>query len=355
MASSASRAYDVVVLGASGFTGQWILSALAALPRGGAHAHGLRIAAAGRRRDRLEAAIARTRREVPSFTTPIDVVIADVGDPASLLAMASASRLVVNAVGPFRFFGEPVVTACIAGRADYLDISGEPEFLETMELRHDAAAREAGVLSVSSCGFDSIPADMGVIFGTDTLRAQRITPSSVESFLTLASGPLGAAGHFATFESAVHGFGSADELRGTRKRYAALHPAAAVVPIVGRRLPRREGKFGPLFWARECGAWAIPFLGADASIVKRTQRIGVAEGVLALPDSGAAAAATSSSSSAPAVPIQFAAYSTFSSGWGAALFLLFGTVFQALARYGWGRSLLLRFPGAWCGVAVSWK
>lgn len=192
----------------------------------------------------------------------------------------------------------------------------------------------AGVLAVSSCGFDSIPAEAGASFGAGLLSAAGYLPTGIDSFVALSGGPAGLAVHYATYESAVHGFGSADELRAIRKRFAAAHPeAAAALPIFGRRLARHGG----LFFDARTGAYAFPFLGADASIVRRTQRTGVATGALAArPDPAAGVAA--------AVPLQYAAYVTLPSKWVAALFLAYGSVFQLLARFSLGRRLLLAFP-----------
>ena len=81
------------------------------------------------------------------------------------------------------------MAACISARADYVDITGEPEFMENMELKYNAAAEAAGVLIVSSCGFDSIPADIGTIFAVDTLRRTGALATSVESYLTIHPSP----------------------------------------------------------------------------------------------------------------------------------------------------------------------
>ena len=109
--------------------------------------------------------------------------------PSLQAALARGARVVVNAAGPFRFLGEPVVAACVEQHAHYIDITGEPEFIEAMELRHGDAAAAAGVAVVSSCGIDSVPADIGVEVCADALRASGAVPTSVESFLTVQGGP----------------------------------------------------------------------------------------------------------------------------------------------------------------------
>jgi short subunit dehydrogenase-like uncharacterized protein len=102
--------------------------------------------------------------------------------------MARRSRVVISAAGPFRFLGEPVVEACIRAGAHYLDISGEPEFIEAVELRHGRAAEAAGVTCVSSCGVDSVPADVGLLYCAERMREAGFLPTAAESFVALQGG-----------------------------------------------------------------------------------------------------------------------------------------------------------------------
>lgn len=81
----------------------------------------------------------------------------------SLVEMAKQGKVVLNCVGPYRFSGKQVVEACIEAGAHCVDVSGEPEYLERVQLDCDAQAKEKGVYIVGSCGFDSIPADMGIV------------------------------------------------------------------------------------------------------------------------------------------------------------------------------------------------
>merc|ERR1711959_237309 len=90
-----------------------------------------------------------------------------------------------NCIGPYRLYGEPIVRECIEAGCDYLDLSGEPEWIERMTLTYGEAAKAKGVLVVSAAAFDSIPADMGVLFTTQQFVKQAAFPSMVESFLTL--------------------------------------------------------------------------------------------------------------------------------------------------------------------------
>lgn len=295
-----ARPFDICVFGATGFTGKFIADTAFALP-------GLRLCLAGRSGPRLQA-LANELSSKHNKPAPAILPNTDVSNPASLLAMAQQCRVLIDAVGPFRFFGEPVVKAAIAGKCHYLDISGEPEYMERIELLYHEAAAAAGVLLLSACGFDSLVADLGVIFAQETMRAMGKTCTAVESYLSLQGGKDGVAGHYATFESAVHGFASAGELRKLRKDYAAKHPETARLPVYAgggmQKLKRHDGPF----WAKAVKQWAIPFMGSDAAVVKRTQRESYRQ---MLQSKGAAAATSSGGSSAAAaqsLPVQYAAY-----------------------------------------------
>lgn len=348
----------------TGFTGQFIARRLAAAS-----------AAASRNREVLSVGIAgRSRERLTSLRDSIvaagmpapQLIIADVADAASLRAMAARGKVLINAVGPFRFFGEAVVAACIAERCDYVDITGEPAFMEQMVNKYDAAAKAAGVIVCNTAAFDSIPADIGAAKAASLLRSGGFLPTSVVAYLTLQSThPKGVGGHFATFESAVHGVGSTSDLGRIRKDYAAAHPAVAAVPSYGGKLlGARDGALlrKPFFWSKEVGKWVVPFPGSDASVVRRTQRSNL---LLRLEDKpaasaasgagGAAAAPGASSSSAPpeVIPIGFSTFATLPSTWSLVLMLLYGALFMLLARFGAGRKLLLRFPGLFSNGVFS--
>ena len=326
-----SRPYDFALFGATGFTGQWVAVALA---RAASSAGRRRytFALSGRDERRLREVIERVRREVPGADVEaIGIVLADARDSASLLALARSARIVITTAGPFRLLGEGLLRACIAEKAHYLDISGEPYFMERMQMELSAAATAAGVLAVSSAGFDSIPADCGAEFALATAREAGGLPVSVESFLTISGGPAGLAVNFGTFESAVLGFGSTAALRKLRAGVPPLR-----MPALGGLPRRHEG----LFFEPRMGRWCYPFLGADASVVRRSQRAGIARGTLL-----AEAPHSLTTAAMPALPTPYLCYMTLPSPIAAGLFLLYGSIFQALARWAWGRALLLAAPG----------
>src|SRR5437764_2795960 len=156
----ADREYDVVVLGATGFTGALTAEYLAR------HASdSTRWALAGRNRAKLE----EVRQRLGQDQAERPLVPADVGDPGSLRALAESTRVLITTVGPYINYGEPVVAACAAAGTDYVDLTGEPEFVDLMWLRHHAEAERTGARLVHSCGFDSIPYDIGALFTVEQL------------------------------------------------------------------------------------------------------------------------------------------------------------------------------------------
>lgn len=148
--------FDLIVYGASGYTGRLVAEYLA--ERYGSDA-ALRWAMAGRSADKL----AEVRDEIgASKSTPL--IEADAANPASLEAMTGRARVIATTVGPYQLYGEPLVAACVKTGTDYVDLCGEPAWMRAMIDKYDAAAKASGARIVLSCGFDSIPFDLGVFF-----------------------------------------------------------------------------------------------------------------------------------------------------------------------------------------------
>jgi short subunit dehydrogenase-like uncharacterized protein len=158
------KEFDVVVYGATGFTGRLVAGHL--LETYGA-AGDLRWAMAGRDQARLAA----VRAEIGA-PERVPLLAADARDAASLAALARRTRAVIATVGPYQLHGEPVVAACARAGTDYVDLCGEPHWMAAMIAGYDAAARQSGARIVFACGFDSIPFDCGVHFLQRAARAR---------------------------------------------------------------------------------------------------------------------------------------------------------------------------------------
>ncbi len=245
------REHDVVLFGATGFTGGLTATYLAT------HAPAdLRWAIAGRSSTRLAAVADRLEQAHPDRPRP-DVVLADVDDASSLAALAASTRLVATTVGPYLQHGRGVVAACAESGTDYVDITGEPEFVDTVWLEQHARAEQTGARLVHACGFDSVPHDLGVWF---TLRGlPDDLPVTVEGYVEAHAGF--SAG---TFNSAVRALGrlrhgaSVAARRGSLERHPAGRRVSAL-PSRPRRMPTT-------------GRWAVPLPTIDPVIVRRSAR-----------------------------------------------------------------------------------
>jgi len=154
-----AREFDVIVYGATGFTGRLVAEHMLAKYGVGGD---VKWAMAGRSKSKLEAV--RTEIGAPA---DVPLVIADASNPASLDAMAQRTKVVITTVGPYQLYGEPMVAACVKAGTDYVDLCGEPAWMAAMIAKYDAQAKTTGARIVFSCGFDSIPFDLGVTFLQD--------------------------------------------------------------------------------------------------------------------------------------------------------------------------------------------
>ncbi len=175
-AAMAEDLVDIVVLGASGFTGKYVLRELLKF-RNPAGREPRKIAIAGRSKKKLAAALTwaaaaagaastsagrtTTKDLESSFSDdgapPVVIYEADITNVASLRAVCKKTKVVVSCVGPYRKYGQPVVEACVEAGVDYLDITGEPEFMERMELLYHEKAKQTGkILFVSSASPSSL-------------------------------------------------------------------------------------------------------------------------------------------------------------------------------------------------------
>ena len=244
------RGYDIVLFGATGFAGGLTAEYLAA------HGpEGLRWALAGRSpaklagvRDRL-VGVHPTCAELP-------LIAADVSDGASLKELAEAARVVVSTVGPYVRYGEPLVAACAAAGTDYVDLTGEPEFVDTMFLRHHEQAVATGSRLIHSCGFDSLPYDLGVLFTVGQLPEG--VPLSVSCYARVGGAMSGG-----TWHSTVEILGRLRSGRRAARERRAVEPRGerVVHGIAGR--PHYEDL---------ANGWVVPAPTIDPQNVLRSAR-----------------------------------------------------------------------------------
>jgi short subunit dehydrogenase-like uncharacterized protein len=240
----AEREHDIVVFGATGFTGALTAEHLVR------HAPpGTRVALAGRNMDKLEGVRERLGAELP-------LLRADVTDRGSLRAVAEATRVVITTVGPYIEYGEPVVAACAEAGTAYLDLTGEPEFMDLMYVRHHRRAVETGARLLHACGFDSIPHDLGARYTVEQLPEG--VPLTVRGFVRTGALPSGG-----TVASAMLIMARMRHAAAARRERIAQEP-----PVPGRRV-QLEG----LAPRREDGLYGLPVPGLIDPLIVRSSAL----------------------------------------------------------------------------------
>ncbi|RCI05601.1 hypothetical protein CU098_013000 [Rhizopus stolonifer] len=323
-----NRKFDITIFGGTGLTGKQIVRHVfeLSIDHPEFFASGFQWAIAGRSAEKLESVIEELAQHYSAATvTKPAVLVANVTQKEQLDAMATQTKVLINAVGPFRFMGEYVVRACVDNGCHYVDVTGEPEFIERMQRTYQDKARAKGITVVHACGFDSVPTDLGVLYTKQLYTQHGWTPTQIEMFLKIHTGPAGMRGGYATFESAVHGFGSSELLKEIRKASSL------------KKLPESQGQkllfHKHVTYDNEFG-YHVPFVFADPSVVRLSQQIFV---------SGLAHPAAAAVQPQPPT-VQFAAYMLIPSLWYVFLYMMYGAVFSFLAGSPWGRRILLDYP-----------
>jgi short subunit dehydrogenase-like uncharacterized protein len=245
-----AREFDIVLFGATGFTGGLTAEYLArTMPSGG------RWALAGRNQGKLEAVRDRLTG-IDAKLAGLPLLKADTADDDSLEFLASRARVVITTVGPYVEYGEPLVAACAAHGTDYVDLTGEPEFVDRMYVQHHAEAERTGARIVHACGFDSIPHDLGALFTVKQLPEG--VPLSVRGVVR-ANGMVSGG----TFASALTQFSRASKMRAASAARRRVEPR----PAGGRRV--RSSAKRP-HHDKDAGMWLIPMPTIDPFVVRRS-------------------------------------------------------------------------------------
>ncbi|MGI9627520.1 MAG: saccharopine dehydrogenase family protein [Longimicrobiales bacterium] len=257
------REFDIVLWGATGATGRRTAHHLAR--RCGEC--GLRLAIGGRNREKLET----LRDDLPDAGSPIAVLVGDSHDTAFMEAITARAEVVVSTVGPFALFGSELVAACVENGTHYCDLTAEPQWMRAMIDAHEEKARETGARIVHSCGFDSIPSDLGVQFLQDVALARYGKPCKrVTTRVTRMKGGF-SGGTAASFVNAM-------KLRETDPDSDRLSTDPyALCPEGERQGPDGPDRMMPLqvSWDSDLQAWTKPFFMApmNSKIVRRTNAI----------------------------------------------------------------------------------
>jgi short subunit dehydrogenase-like uncharacterized protein len=250
-----------VIFGATSFAGQLVAEYLAR------HApKGARIGLAGRSTEKLATVQAHLGPEAAKWP----VLVADVNDSSSLTEMAKAAQVVVTTVGPYRTNGINVVEACVNAGTHYADLTGEVLFIrESIDRFHDLAARK-GVRIVHSCGFDSIPSDLGALLlhhaaTADSAGELQDTTLVVKAFKGTVSG-----GTVASMKLHLDELGKDSESRKIASDPYALSPDRSEEPDLGD-----ESDLLGVEYERDLRTWVAPFVmaGINTRVVRRSNAL----------------------------------------------------------------------------------
>lgn len=253
------RSYDIVLFGATGFTGKLVAEYLAARGPGD-----LRWALAGRSRERLEA----VRRELSTSRPELGALpleVADAGDRAALDALVAKAAVVCTTVGPYLKHGRALVAACAAAGTHYCDLTGEVPFVRAAIDEHHARAVETGARIVCCCGYDSIPSDLGVFMLHQRARSLGLTLGRVKYFAGESRGGF-SGGTVASMLNLFELAAGDPSLRRTMANPHALDPD-------GHGPDGRDQT--DVRYDRDLGQWTAPFVMAavNTRVVRRSNAL----------------------------------------------------------------------------------
>jgi saccharopine dehydrogenase (NAD+, L-glutamate forming) len=246
---TANRSFDLILFGATGFTGGLTAEYLARHAPANA-----RWALAGRSMSKLAAVRERLLSINPALAD-LGLIEIDASDAGALQTLAQSTRVIVTTVGPYIRYGEPLVAACAASGTHYADLTGEPEFVDLVWLKYQQTALASGARLVHCCGFDSIPHDLGAYFTTQLLPAG--VPIKLEGYVRVSAEFSGG-----TYHSAINAFsrlGNTIKLHRQRIKLEA-RPAGRRIGLTAQSI-RRDA---------ELKTWLVPFPGIDGDIVRRS-------------------------------------------------------------------------------------
>jgi len=250
------RDYDVVLYGASGFTGKQTAEYFAR------HApQEVRWAVAGRNREKLDAA----KNEVGGAAKDAHLLVADGRDQAAVDAIVSRTRVLLTTAGPFAMYGNAIVDACVRLRTHYVDITGETVWVKELIDRYHAQAAADGTRIIPFCGFDSVPSDLGTYLVVRHIqRDLGVACREVKAYFQMAGGVNG--GTLAT----------AFNLYETGKAAEARDPFLLDPPRDHSQQERRQSQDPSLpHFDKEIGAWAAPFIMGpiNTRVVRRSRAL----------------------------------------------------------------------------------
>lgn len=260
-----SRAYDIVIFGATGFSGKLLTEYLVKNYGGVA-----RLAIAGRNKAKLEKLRSELSQTIPSAAA-LPILISDSSDLASLKILASQTKVVASTVGPFAKYGTPLVEACASTGTSYCDLTGESDWHATMFNKFEAQARESGARIVHQAGFDSVPSDTGAFLAARDFRKRFGRDcEKIEMYVSVRGGGI----QGGTIDTLMNEIVNGSAMRAANK---ASREGAPPLPKAGRTV---QVWTKGVSWSPEAKKWGVPFFmaGANMPYVARTNgRLGYSD------------------------------------------------------------------------------
>jgi len=254
-----NKEFDIIVWGASGFTGKLVAEYL--FKKYG-QANKVKWAIAGRNQSKLE----KIRAEVADDSIPI--IIADSHDQKSLKEMVQQTKVICTTVGPYAKYGSELVAACVTHKTDYCDLTGEVQWMRKMIDQHHETAKTNGTKIVHTCGFDSIPSDMGVYFVQKEAMARTGEPArQIKMRVRAFKGGL-SGGTYASLNNVLV------EAREDRSIYATLLNPYGLNPKGEDSGPDKRD-LQSVVYDKTAKSWIYPFImaGINTKVVRRSNAL----------------------------------------------------------------------------------
>ncbi|XP_075146914.1 saccharopine dehydrogenase-like oxidoreductase [Haematobia irritans] len=301
---------DAIIFGATGYTGQIVVEDAVDILKD------FKWGIAGRSESKLRAVLETVGKKVQSDLTYIPIIVADVNNQKSIENMAQKCKIVINCCGPYQIYGEVVVKACIEAGTHHVDLSGEPQFFNGMQLKYDHLAQDRRCYVISNCAFESIPCELGVIY------AEKNFPGLVNSIeLYAVVNP----NYQDTSSKAILNYGTWESL------ICSMQYARELLSMERKMKRDKIPKLSPKLWMRPYPhktegllEYFAPFPITDRAVVQRTQQLGYMR--------------------QQKRPVQFEMYMGFGSWLWAFLFPLMLLMGAIMSQMGCSRKLLLKYP-----------
>jgi len=257
----ADREFDVIIQGATGFTGTLVAEYL--LRQYGIGKE-LRWALAGRSKDKLH----DVQKQLGEAANDLDLIVADSFDKSALQSLASRTRVVLTTVGPYALYGSDLVAACVDAGTHYCDLAGEVQWIRKMVDTHHERARETGAKIVHCCGFDSVPMDIGVWFLQHAAQEKYGQYCESISMLVKASKGTASGGTLASMMNLIK------ESRDDRNVARTLIHPYSLNPEGDREGPDERDQ-QRVIYRDDAKSWTAPFVmaGVNTKVVRRSHAL----------------------------------------------------------------------------------